>query len=130
MGLVYKNGRPDLYRSMRRAGRVTSGYLATGIDAPLIAALEADEQDGRRSDREQARAERRGADDLERALDKMAEQAHALACDALLAAGYHQHHRGEWRKGGIPETDHVRGVCVQSTNTPMSSTLPSYWRLR
>src|SRR5262249_314650 len=100
MGLVYRNGRPYLYRSVRRAargaGRVTSEYVASGIDAWLIAALEADDRDNQRSDQEQARAERREADDLERALDEMAERARDLARDALTAAGYHQHHRGEW----------------------------------
>ncbi len=42
MALVYRNGRPYLYRSVRRGGRVTSEYLGRGIDAQLIAALEAD----------------------------------------------------------------------------------------
>src|SRR5690348_4950568 len=98
MGLVYRNGRPYFYRSVRRGGRVTSEYVASGIDAQLIAALEADDRDNRRSDREEARAERWEADDLERALDEMAGRARALARDALTAAGYHQHHRGEWRK--------------------------------
>ena len=37
-------------------------------------------------------------DDLERALDELAERARDLAREALTAAGYHQHHRGEWRK--------------------------------
>ena len=45
MGLVYRNGRPYLYRSVRRGGRVTSEYLGRGIDALLIAALEADDRD-------------------------------------------------------------------------------------
>jgi hypothetical protein len=98
MSLVYRNGRAYLYRSVRRGGRVTSEYVASGIDARLIAALEADGRDWREFDREQVRAERREADDLERALDEMAERARALARDALTAAGYHQHHRGEWRK--------------------------------
>src|SRR5262245_56131522 len=98
MSLVHRNGRPYLYRSVRRDGRVTSEYVASGIDARLTAALEADERDGREFDREQARAERREADALERALDEMADRARALARDALTAAGYHQHHRGEWRR--------------------------------
>jgi hypothetical protein len=98
MGLVYRNGRPYLCRSVRRVGRVTSEYLASGADALLIAALEADERDGRQCDLERVRSERKELDDLERALDEMAEHARALARDALTAAGYHQHHRGEWRK--------------------------------
>ena len=34
MGLVYRNGRPYLYRSVRRGGRVTSEYLASGDGRP------------------------------------------------------------------------------------------------
>jgi hypothetical protein len=98
MSLVYRNGRAYLYRSVRRAGRVTSEYVASGIDAQLIAAVEADDRDNRRCDLEEVRAERRELDALERALDEMAGRARDLARDALTAAGYHQHHRGEWRK--------------------------------
>ena len=98
MALVYRNGRPYLYRSVRRGGRVTSEYVAGGIDAQLIAALEADDRDCKRFDRELARDERKRADDLERALDDLAEQARDIAREALTAAGYYLHHRGEWRK--------------------------------
>ena len=56
------------------------------------------ERDERGFDREQERSERKELDDLERALDDLAERARDLARDALSAAGYHQHHRGEWRK--------------------------------
>jgi hypothetical protein len=102
MGLVYRNGRPYLYRSVRRGGRVTSEYLARGEDAMLITALEDIERDERRCELEEIRAERRKADDLERALDEMAERARALARDALTAEGYYQHRRGEWRRRRVP----------------------------
>ena len=98
MGVVYRNGRPYLYRSMRRGGRVTSQYLASGADALLITALEADERDWQRLDRERIRSERKEHDDVEQALDDLAGRARDLAAAALRAAGYHQHHRGEWRK--------------------------------
>jgi hypothetical protein len=98
MGLVYRNGRPYLYRSIRRNGRVTSQYLAGGEDAFLIDALERIEREKRDFDLWDKRSERKKLDDLERALDDLAEQAGDLARDALSAAGYHQHHRGEWRK--------------------------------
>jgi hypothetical protein len=107
MALVYRDGRPYLYRSVRRAGRVTSEYVAGGIDAQLIAALEADERDERRAERERARAERREADELDRALDDLAAIARAVARDALLSLGYHQHDRGEWRRKRVPRArDH------------------------
>jgi hypothetical protein len=44
MTLVHRNCRAYLYRSLRRGGRVTSEYVGSGIDAPLIADLEADER--------------------------------------------------------------------------------------
>jgi hypothetical protein len=88
MGLVCRDGRPYLYRSIRRAGQVTSEYVASGIDARLVAAIEADERDGRRCDLERIRSERKELDDLERALDELAERARAFARDALTAAGY------------------------------------------
>src|SRR5262249_38763839 len=89
------------YRSIRQGGRVTSQYLGPGIDAQLIAALDADERDRKRFDLEQARSERKEADDLERVLDELAERALDLARDALTTAGYQQHHRGEWRKSRV-----------------------------
>ena len=98
MALVHRNGRPYFYRSVRRGGRVTSEYMGGGIDAQLIAALEADEQDWKRFDREQARSERKELDDLERALDELAERARDRSREGLIAAGYHLHHRGERRK--------------------------------
>jgi hypothetical protein len=102
MGLVYRNGRPYLYRSVRRGGRVTSRYSGSGTDALLIAVLEDIERDERRCELEEIRAERREVDDLERALDELADRARAFARDALTAAGYYQHDRGEWRKRRVP----------------------------
>lgn len=98
MGLVYRNGRPYLYKSVRRGGRVTSEYVGSGEDALLINALETIDRDEKDYERHEQRAERKRLDDLERALDEMAVRARDLACEALSAAGYHQHHRGEWRK--------------------------------
>ena len=98
MGLVYRNGRPYLYRSVRRGGRVTSEYVGSGVDAQLIAALETIDHDEADFKRWQSREERKELDDLERALDELVERARDLARVALTAAGYHQHHRSEWRK--------------------------------
>jgi hypothetical protein len=87
--------------------------VAGGIDAQLIAALEADERDWKRFDRARAQTERKLFDDLERALDKMAERARAIAREALAAAGYHQHDRGEWRKSRVARRreDRARGMA-------------------
>jgi hypothetical protein len=97
MALIYRNGRPYLYRSVRRGGRVTTEYRASGEVALLIARMETIERDEQDFERWQGREERKRFDDLERALDDLAEQARTLARDALERAGYHQHRRGEWR---------------------------------
>jgi hypothetical protein len=87
MALVYRNGRPYLYRSVRRGGRVTSEYTAGGLDALLISALETDEHEWKMLEREEARKERKQLDDLERALDELGSPARDRARESLTAAG-------------------------------------------
>ena len=98
MAIVFRNGRPYLYRSIREGGRVKSQYLGRGEDALLIDALEAIERDEKDYQRHQERTERKELDDLEHAIEAMTQEARDLAREALSAAGYHQHHRGDWRK--------------------------------
>jgi hypothetical protein len=98
MALVYRNGRPYLYRSVRKGGRVTSEYQASGESALLIAAADRFDRIDEKEERERERQERREADEVERALDDLTEWGLTLARNALIAAGYHQHHRGEWRR--------------------------------
>ena len=112
MGIVYRNGRPYFYQSKRRGGRVTSEYIGSGEDALLIDALEGIKRDKKHSDRRQERSERKKLDDLEQALDDLAERARDLARDALTAAGYHQHYRGDWRKRRVSR--HREGENQQS----------------
>lgn len=98
MALVYRNGRPRYQRSVRRGGRVTTEYVGSGNFAILKALFDAEDRDALEEARQRARAEQQRLDDLEHDLDELAEQARALAHEALTAAGYHQHHRGQWRK--------------------------------
>jgi hypothetical protein len=85
-------------RSKRVNGRVTKEYIGSGPIAELMAL--ADETDRRRRE-EEARAWRKEREDLER-LDGEAgdlyELAELLNRAGLVAAGYRQHNRGEWRK--------------------------------
>ena len=92
MAIVYRNGRPYLYRSIRRGGRVTSEYVASGVDAMLIASDGPPSQWGRQS------IERTEFDEIDRALDVQLSQAKDLARQALVAAGFHQHDQGRWRR--------------------------------
>jgi hypothetical protein len=111
MAIVYRNGRPYYYRSERRGGRVVSRYITSGENALLFAEIDRYDRQVEAENAEIDRQEKREADDLERALDELAERARTLAGEALVSAGYHQHHRGEWRKrrGERLVTDEARG---------------------
>ena len=85
-------------RSRRAHGRVTNTYFGNGARARAAARHDV-------AERARALRERRVQHDLderisalERALDDFCRLTEALAALALAAAGYHQHHRGEWRK--------------------------------
>jgi len=98
MALVFRNGRPYLYKSERQGDRVVARYVASGETALLIGKMgqieRQIEEDAAYLDRE----ERKEADRLDRELDDLAGRAKNLAAEALTAAGYHRHHRGDWRK--------------------------------
>jgi hypothetical protein len=94
-----RKGRGRYYtRSRRRGGRVIREYFGTGEVAELAAQM-----DGlRRRERIEAIEARRRRDCEADALDAcVAAACHAIdlmARAALVAAGFHQHHRGEWRR--------------------------------
>jgi hypothetical protein len=68
MAVVYRNGRPYVYKSVRRDGRVTSEYRGSGEIAALVGALDQIETAERDSEREEARAERDEMEAAERIL--------------------------------------------------------------
>lgn len=98
MGLERRGNGTYYYRKVRRDGRVVSEYLGQGVRA----AVEAWRVESVRANR---LCERESREDVEARLD--AEEAEAIALfdavesvarEVLLAAGYHRHKRGEWRK--------------------------------
>jgi hypothetical protein len=85
-------------RSKKVGGRVVREYVGAGRVAELAAQLDELEREQRRLD---ALALRREKDDLaalEADLKALAETTDQFARAALLAAGFRQHKRGEWRK--------------------------------
>ena len=90
MALVYRNGRPYLYKSIRRGGRVTSEYRGSGETALIIGMFDVVDTDKREEQKDIA--------EVERALDDLTNRSRSLAREALTVLGYHQHNRGEWRK--------------------------------
>ncbi len=79
-------------------GRVVREYVGGGILGELAARMDAEERLQREEEAEAWRDERERMEGLDGLLEEMCEAAEILAHAALLAAGYHQHKRGEWRK--------------------------------
>src|SRR4051794_24328042 len=100
MTLTRRYGRPRLHRSVRRNGRVTSEYVASGAVAELMAEADRLERANGAELRRLARAERheqvREERRREEAVAGVVAQAIDLAREVLEAAGYRQHHRGEY----------------------------------
>jgi hypothetical protein len=91
-------------RSRKINGRVTREYVGCGPLAELVAELDADQRAQREAQRAALRAERAELKDLDAALGRVCQEAELLARAALVAAGFRQHKRGEWRKKrGDPE---------------------------
>jgi len=85
-------------RSRRESGRVVREYVGTGPVAEIAASSDALEKLRREEEAAAARSERERLDALEEPVEELCEAAEVLTSAALLAAGYHRHKRGEWRK--------------------------------
>lgn len=105
MALVYRNGRPYLYRSKRRGRRVTSEYVASGESALIIATMETIDRDERDFERWSIQKERQEAAERDTRLDDIVRLSGELAREVLERAGFRQHHRGEWRRRRVRAVD-------------------------
>jgi hypothetical protein len=85
-------------RSRRVNGRVVREYIGGGTVGELAAQLDTLERQKREAISLAERAERDEIAALDTPLAELDELADLLARAALAAAGYAQHHRGEWRK--------------------------------
>lgn len=97
-------------RSRRVSGRVVREYFGTGPVAELMAARDAEARIKRANDRFAANAERDRLAELDRHVDELSRLTDLIAEAALLAAGFRQHHRGDWRK----RRDSIRAPCHRS----------------
>jgi hypothetical protein len=85
-------------RSKKVNGRVVREYVGTGQLAALVAQMDALERRKREVERDALRAERAEVEALDAPLEELDDLAELLARAALVAAGFHQHKRGEWRR--------------------------------
>jgi hypothetical protein len=97
MALIFPNGRPYLYRSVRQGGQVTSEYVSSGATAIRFARKDAQERAQRDAQRAEMREDCDALDAIESALNDYFDRVEDLACAALYAAGYHRPKR-QWRK--------------------------------
>ncbi len=86
------------YRKKRIGSRVVSEYIGRGFMADLDAQADAQAQQERAHDRALMQAQRLEADTVEAGIAAADELIKAAMSQALEAAGYHQHARGQWRK--------------------------------
>lgn len=85
-------------RSKKVNGRVVRQYVRAGRLGQLAAELDADKREERRLD---ALAQRQGKAELaalEADIEALIRATDLMARAALVATGFHQHKRGEWRK--------------------------------
>ena len=85
-------------RSRRENGRVVREYIGAGETAELLAQMDATERHERRIDREVERGVRERIGAMDAAVAELNELADLLVAAAMLAAGFRQHNRGNWRK--------------------------------
>jgi hypothetical protein len=85
-------------RSKKVNGRVVREYLGAGRVAALAARLDAQEREEKEMKRAELKALRAELDALDAPLNELHRQTELLTRVALILAGFHQHHRGEWRK--------------------------------
>jgi hypothetical protein len=86
------------YRVRKVNGRVVREYVGRGRIAQLVAQDDDIERKQREVERNSRRAERVELDALDASLNELNEIADLLVRAALLAAGYRQHNRSEWRR--------------------------------
>jgi hypothetical protein len=85
-------------RSRKEGGRVIREYIGGGPLGELAAKTDALNRLRREREAMACREERESLEALDRSVEELYEAAEVLTRASLLAAGFHQHNRGEWRK--------------------------------
>jgi hypothetical protein len=93
-----RGGRRYYYRSVRRGGRVEKEYLGGAPWVDAAARLEEMDRERREWERFEQRAEEERLAAATAPLAEFCAAVELLARVELLAAGYHRHDRGAWRR--------------------------------
>jgi hypothetical protein len=99
MGWETRRGRGRYYtRSRKVNGRIIREYVGTGLVAELAAQQDAEARAQRLAERDRLQHESARWASATAPLSDLSRLLDGLTAAALIAAGYHQHHRGTWRK--------------------------------
>ena len=107
MGWEMRGGHGPYYtRSRRVNGRIIREYVGKGLIGDLASVM-----DDRDRTEQQAKAEALSTqiaelDRIEEILATVYSTADEVTVSSLESAGYHRHHRGEWRKRRRMEAEH------------------------
>ncbi len=93
-----ERGGPYYTRSEKVGGRVVREYLGGGVLGLLAAQADAEARQKREEEAARWRAEKEDLEALDACVEELSEAAETLVRAVLVAAGYRQHKRGEWRK--------------------------------
>jgi hypothetical protein len=85
-------------RSRKVNGRIIREYVGTGLIAELAAQQDAEARAQRLAERKRLQQEEARWASTAALLTELSRLLDGLTAAALTAAGYHQHHRGAWRK--------------------------------
>jgi len=86
------------YRSRKIGGRVVKEYIGGGLAGTLAEREDAMRRRTRDAERAALQADRDAFNAATVAHEELSRAADALLTAALIAAGYHRHDRGPWRK--------------------------------
>ena len=85
-------------RSRKVNGRVVREYVGSGEVGELAARMDAVQREERAAKALEWRRQKADLAALDAELEALSDQVDLAARAALVAAGFHQHKRGEWRK--------------------------------
>ncbi len=99
MGWETRQGQGRYYtRSRKVDGRIIREYVGTGLVAELAAQEDAEARAQRLAERQRLQQETARWASTATPLMELSRLLDGLTAAALIAAGFHQHHRGAWRK--------------------------------
>ena len=98
-----RGGRRYYTRTRKVQGRFVRSYIGGGAAGELAAAADALRRADRRAAAEARRAEAASWQAALAPLRELCRVADVMARAALLAAGFHRHDRGQWRRRREPE---------------------------